>query len=352
VPNLYSDTSTWARELCRIGRERHDAPFLFPTEDAALIASEQHYQDLAEVFRFPYQAPGVVDAIADKRRLYEAAKRAGIDIPRYREITTVEQAGELDGAGWLVKPSCRYVRDGDRIKTFLSTTGGPKAIGGDARSAAKRVFEAGFPTIAQEEIPGGFHDLISVGLALGRDGELLDAFTARKDCEYPEPYGDGLIVELAPDPGLIQAAVRLLHELGYWGICDVEFKRDPRDGRFKLLDANPRAWLWMTLGTIGGHSLAVQAYNAALHSGDRDPALAARAIEANPAYRRWVSARGSAGFLSRCYERRRHGLRLPMRLAMGVAATAAANLRAFKDPLYARPRAWRALTRGLRAKRG
>ena len=49
--------------------------------------------------------------------------------------------------------------------------------------------------MVQERIPGPFEELVSVGLCLARGGEVLQAFTARKHCQYPEPFGDGLIVE-------------------------------------------------------------------------------------------------------------------------------------------------------------
>ncbi len=356
VPDLYTDTQAWAEALAQIARELRTEegvkPFFFPTEDAALLAGNAHHNLLAEHFRFAYATPGVIDAIADKRSLYAAAERADVAVPAHQVITEPGEAAKLAGRdGWIVKPSCRYILDGKGIKTFLSITGGSKAIGGDPAEAARRVVEAGFPVLAQEEIPGPFSDLVSVGLAVGPGGEIIDAFHSRKDCEYPEPYGDGLIVELTADPGITKPTLALLGELGYWGICDVEFKRDARDGRFKLLDANPRAWLWMTLGTLSGHSLAVEALNAAIRaqgSGEQ-PAVP---IQANAGFRRWVSARGTAGFLAKCYDRKRHGATLPARLAVGVATTAAANLAGFGDPTYASLEAWAALFRAARKQTG
>ena len=35
-----------------------------------------------------------------------------------------------------------------------------------------------------------------------------------------------------------------LRELGFHGIAQVEWKRDPRDGRQKLIEVNPRLWQW------------------------------------------------------------------------------------------------------------
>lgn len=341
TPDLYHEPAAWLDRACQWAESCAEPPVLFPTEDAALLIAERHHPRLSEHFRYPYAAPGVADKIIDKRLLYDAAGSVGIDVPETREIHSEAEAAELPAQGWLVKPSCRYRFDGERIVTFLSTSGGSKALGGDAREAARRVLQAGFSTIAQEQIPGGFGELISVGLCMAPDGQVLDSFTSRKDCEYPEPYGDGLIVELADDPGVLAQAVAVLHALGYWGVCDVEFKRDPRDGRLKLLDANPRGWLWMGLGTMSGHSLAVAAYEVATG------VPAATRVVANPAFRRWVSARGTAAFLARCYRRQRHGWALPWKLVTGAIATGLAGLHAFGDPLYLRADAWRGLARAL-----
>jgi predicted ATP-grasp superfamily ATP-dependent carboligase len=37
------------------------------------------------------------------------------------------------------------------------------------------------------------------------------------------------------------------NELGFTGLVELEFKHDPRDGMFKLLDVNPRVWGWQSL---------------------------------------------------------------------------------------------------------
>ena len=154
------------------------------------------------------------------------------------------------------------------MTTFLSLSGGSKAFEGNVRGATARVRDAGFRCMVQEKIPGPFEELVSVGLCLDRDGRLITSFSTRKRCEYPEPFGDGLVVETIEDPGILEPSLELLRKLGYWGLCDVEFKRDARDGRMKLLDANPRVWLWVGLGAdAGAVPLALTAYRLALGDG-------------------------------------------------------------------------------------
>src|SRR6185295_1694007 len=39
---------------------------------------------------------------------------------------------------------------------------------------------------------------------------------------------------------------------GYYGLVELEYKRDPRDGEAKLLDVNARTWGYHTLGGSAG----------------------------------------------------------------------------------------------------
>ena len=45
---------------------------------------------------------------------------------------------------------------------------------------------------------------------------------------------------------------RFLKAIDYYGLVEVEFKQDPRDGEYKLLDVNARAWGFHSLGFAAG----------------------------------------------------------------------------------------------------
>lgn len=344
TPDLYAAPGDLVSAIVERARACDVAPVLFPTEDAALLVAEHFHDRLAGRVQLPHPAPGLITEILDKRRLHAAADRTGLASPRLLVPAADADVGELDAlaaeGSWLAKPPCRYLlEDGRRVRTFLEATGGAKAVAGDLRSSLAFVRRAGFEPILQERVPGPFEELVSVGLAIDREGHVLRSFTARKRCEYPEPFGDGLIVEVIRDPGITEIAARLLRDIGYWGICDVEFKCDPRDGRFKLLDANPRVWLWHGLGALVDAPMALSAY--ALATGEDLETLTRASPSFATAHPRWVSPRGAAAFMVSGYNPARHGPVLPLRLTLGALGTMLRNLLNFQDPLYLRPSAWR-----------
>jgi len=59
-------------------------------------------------------------------------------------------------------------------------------------------------------------------------------------------------VETLDVPEIVAPSERLLAAIRYNGIVEVEYKFDARNGRYKLLDINPRLWTWSPLGGRAG----------------------------------------------------------------------------------------------------
>ena len=76
--------------------------------------------------------------------------------------------------------------------------------------------------------------------------------------------------------------MRLLQELRYHGVSQVEFKRDPRDGRFCLMEVNARHWMWHSLAAASGVNLSLAAYRDVTGH----PYMATRQVDG----RKWVVA--------------------------------------------------------------
>jgi predicted ATP-grasp superfamily ATP-dependent carboligase len=85
------------------------------------------------------------------------------------------------------------------------------------------------------------------------------------------------------DPDAVSGALRLLRELGFHGISQVEYKRDPRDGSLRLMEVNARLWQWHSLASDCGVDLVEIAYRDALGLPVRE------ATSERAGQRRWVA---------------------------------------------------------------
>jgi predicted ATP-grasp superfamily ATP-dependent carboligase len=85
-------------------------------------------------------------------------------------------------------------------------------------------------------------------------------FTGRKHRILPVHAGSGCFVESVVIEPLIESGLRMLRELRYTGIANINYKRDPRDGRFRLLEINPRVSQWNILAARCGVNIPWLAY--------------------------------------------------------------------------------------------
>jgi predicted ATP-grasp superfamily ATP-dependent carboligase len=106
--------------------------------------------------------------------------------------------------------------------------------------------------MVQELIPGDGRDQVAY-CAFFKDGRAIGRMTARRRRQHPPEFGRAsTYVETIDLPEIVEPAERLLRAIGYYGLVEVEFKRDARDGGYRLLDVNARTWGYHTLGQSAG----------------------------------------------------------------------------------------------------
>jgi D-aspartate ligase len=236
--------------VCLAERENIRDWVLFPTGDegAALVA--RNYQKLGEYFQLTTPPWDVLQWVYDKRLTYQLAEKIGVDHPKTLYPASREQVEAINcDYPVILKPAYR-----SSFNRFTAS----KAWRADSRGQllarydeARTLVDPGALMI-QEIIPGGGESQFSY-TALCRDGRPLASLTANRVRQIPMDFGRAsTFVETIEDTAASTTAIRLLQELRYTGVVEVEFKRDPRDAKLKLLDINPRVWGWQSLcGSAG-----------------------------------------------------------------------------------------------------
>jgi D-aspartate ligase len=227
---------------------------VFPTHDAQLNLIAQHLGDLQVLAPFPDW--GILEQVQSKRAQLDRAAAAGVDVPEThypRTVAEARAAADEVGLPVLVKPEHpvgfkqRFRRQAFRCETMDEVE--------DAYTRAEE-----FGAMVQELIPGGDDTLYTVGSYVARDGRPLGVFSGRKLRQTPPGIGTCRVGEAVWVQDAVDAALRLLEAFDYFGLSQVEFKCDPRDGKFKLMEINPRLWQWHGLAAACGVDLPRIAY--------------------------------------------------------------------------------------------
>jgi len=251
---------------------------LIPTDDYAVNLASVYHDVLSKQYRVTVPSWEKLQWACDKRVLHKLAQKLGIDQPWTTYVPTKEELTNLDCPfPVILKPA---------IHLKPSSLAIPKAWRADNRQELlARLEEAAnfIPLenlIAQEMVPGGGETQFSYA-ALCKDGLPLASIVARRLRQYPKDFGQfSTFVETVDEPQVVAAAERLLAATRFTGLAEVEFKKDPRDGRFKLLDVNPRVWGWHTLSVPAGVDFSYLLW--LLTKGEPVPMAQARAGE------RWI----------------------------------------------------------------
>jgi D-aspartate ligase len=227
-----------------------DGWVLFPIGDehAALLA--RHRDLLVRRFRVTTPCWEVMRWAYDKRLTYRLAANLGLSHPRTfcprnrQELATLECSFPV-----ILKPAFRRdINKFTRAKAWLVK---------DRNELIKRYDQASRLIdseliMVQDLIEGGGENQFSyAGLYL--DGEPLASLVARRTRQYPIDFGRASsFVETIEQTEIEEAAKRFLQAIRYTGVAEVEFKYDPRDQTYKLLEINARIWAWHTLGGSAG----------------------------------------------------------------------------------------------------
>jgi predicted ATP-grasp superfamily ATP-dependent carboligase len=235
-------------------------PVLYPTSDPFMLFLARHYESLARAFVFATPPPDRLEALVDKRRQYALAEQHGIPLPPTFGADTpeeVERIVERLPYPVLIKPRYGHLW---RQHFGGDSKGLPACNVTELRAAYRRARALGLDVLIQEIIPGPVSDLHLVDVYVDGRGRALGTMVAQKIRQYPTDFGVGTLIESVRRPAVAAQALRVCHAFGYGGLAEIECKLDRRDGVWKLIEINPRAWQQIAHGAACGIDFALLQY--------------------------------------------------------------------------------------------
>ena len=112
----------------------------------------------------------------------------------------------------------------------------------------------------QELIPDAQNNKVVSFTCFAERGDIKTFWMGRKLREHPIKYGTATCAESVFIDEIVKEATPLIKALDYTGVCETEFMLDERDGLYKLIEINPRTWLWVGLAKACGVDYAKMVY--------------------------------------------------------------------------------------------
>ena len=222
---------------------RHGGALVLPGSEASLLALAEHRGRFGpdDVVAVPELA--VVELALDKRALAPLARRAGLAVPPTEEHVP----GRRPSFGFpaVVKPFSSETRDaaGSLRRVLVRVIA-------DAAELESAVPREG--ALLQAFVAGPLRTVNGVAW----EGRVVASVHQRSERTWPE--GAGVFTygrTIAADPALEAACGRLVADLGWSGLFNLQFL-EPHGGPPALIDVNPRAYYSLALAQGAGVNLA------------------------------------------------------------------------------------------------
>jgi predicted ATP-grasp superfamily ATP-dependent carboligase len=235
---------------------------LYPTRDELVATISRHKSELEQYFRIPTPDWNVIQWAWNKWNTHCLATKLGIPAPKTWCPQNLEELESIDTEFPLcVKPAVK--------ENFFYATKA-KAWRANNREELKALFQRASNIVAsnevtsvgssqiliQEIIPGGGESQFSSCIFI-KDGNSIASMEAQRCRQHPPEFGRAAtFVQTIDLPEIKEMSLRFLQGMNYYGLSEIEFKRDPRDGKYKILDVNARTWGFHSLGPAAGVDFA------------------------------------------------------------------------------------------------
>jgi predicted ATP-grasp superfamily ATP-dependent carboligase len=267
-----STRDAWVRYLLGHESDALRGSVLLACNDDAIEMLLDHHDELAEKYVLDLCNPEAQRWMLDKLSTYTKATEAGIPTPRFwRAASAAQVVAQRDGYVYplIVKPVHSH-----RFKKVLT---GKYRVARDFDELVAEydvVSKHGLEVVLVEMIPGPDDLLCSYYTYLDDDSVPQFHFTKRILRRHPEHQGFACYHITDWNPEVRDLGLRLFQHVGLKGVANAEFKRDPRDGRLKLIECNARFTAGNSLVVASGCDLGRFVYDRL--AGTPQPILADR----------------------------------------------------------------------------
>lgn len=276
--DVNDDERGFIDDLISLGKELSpDRGMFFPTHDEELMAIAKYKNELAQFFDLPFSDYETLNQIMDKDYFSDKCKRLGIPTIRDMKVCSFHES-EIAlkdlGVPIVVKVNQYDLKTiqafGRKIDVFEKESDYLDSM---------RLFYDVIPDgelLVQEYIIDSDRLMPNVNSFTDREGNLKCVFVSEKVRQYPPQRGTSTAT-YSMDPedtkytDIIEYSRIICKEFKFYGLFGIEFKYDPKDGKYKIIEMNCRAEFPNYLQTLVGQNMAYEIYKYHLGQGTDIP---------------------------------------------------------------------------------
>ena len=254
ISNPFTDAKQAAADflgvVSEISEQYGERILVLPSSDTNIMFLADNFEMFA-----PYiQVMGVRDFSAVRMDIvnkYECARRLSTHCPELVPLTRrCSSHDDIDKVvEEMVFPAIYKPATKDYGQSFYREHDGNKAIecedADTLRKMLSREVDAGFDLVVQEKMEfDSPREEIPFYLYADAEGRITMAANGIKETIEPHPFGTAIVLRFAWVAELTALAEKVVSALDYRGVLMIEFLKDQKDDQWKVVEVNPRHWLF------------------------------------------------------------------------------------------------------------
>ncbi len=260
VANPITETDNFIKDLILFGKKLKNKGFIIATNDEWLLPISRNQKQLEAYYYFPMSENKVIEICSDKEKLYSFAEENKIPYPKTFFLKNIHGIEKIEAEiiyPCILKPTITVgftekLKTRGRVFRLENKKELIKII-----DKIKKADLSNIPYVLQEYIYGGIESLYTITTYSNKYGNIIAYSTGHKIRQNPPDAGTIVSGKVTPQPELYEYAKKLIKNVGFYGIANTEFKKDSKNGEFKLIEINPRPGKWNYSVTASGINMPI-----------------------------------------------------------------------------------------------
>lgn len=245
-------------QLLKEAGKFREKPVIMACSDDYVLLVSRHRKRLAEGFEFMVPPESVIEGTMNKSHQYQMAVESGVPIPLTIYPQSMKEIAEAKDSlryPCFIKPFYshlwyrRFGNKGFIIKNY-----------DELKDKFQVVLGTDLRAMVQSIVGDPGKDLYQVSAYIGKNGYVSPRFVWFKARQSPPSFGVASLGISVKNHQVEDSGLKFLRAIKYQGIGSVEFKLDPEDGVYRLIELNNRTWMQNVMCTIAGLNLPLIQY--------------------------------------------------------------------------------------------
>jgi len=239
------ENDTLIETLIDIAKRSSYKPVLYLCEDVAVMVVAKNIREIEKFYFLNFPEVKTVETLMDKKLFSQYAQKNKLSAPAYytaQNMPELEKIADKAPFPCILKPTFRTAEYNEYAPSKAYQIKSPEELVSIYKIISPWIDEV----IIQEWIPGSDDQVLFSLMYYDTLSKCTVSLCGRKLRQWHPETGTASIVESIENETVRVESEKLFDLVKYRGMGSVEFKKDPRDGKLKLIEATVGRADWLS----------------------------------------------------------------------------------------------------------